>query len=532
MDSDRFAERIDAYLDDDLTAEEIADLERQLLADDAQLRQFAREAFLHRQLRSFLLARSDSECLQESADSTVPSSSAPASPTLFAYLNELLRGDGSSTTHFWLVGVAIALLTIGAAGLWLRGGLASNSPKQQEIVANEGDATQLETGKANPDSVVGDAIPFARVTRMWRPQWSDSNRSLNEWAALGKGDLVDLKSGQVELYFEAGAQLVLQGPVRFEVLGPKLGRVFHGDLTARVGEHAKGFSLITSAGKIIDLGTEFGVSVQPDGETDVVVFDGTVDFELPIKEPSENYADMPDSSPGTILSRLTTGEAVRVKPDGSTRRIVAINSDRFSWAATGIAAQRAKPVVISSVSDTIRTPGACTFYEIVHGGLGEDVRAYVDRPHEWNGIDEKGIPEFLRGADYLKTFNDDKRRGSYELTVELAQPADLYVLWDDRVKVPGWLKEQFTNTDLKIGLDEAAFRYSTNQKLQIPTYSTAEGAGNSVDRSYSIWRRRVLTAGDVTLGSAKTSRRSRVAMYGVAAVAVDDAQPKGTNERP
>src|SRR5690606_30011403 len=86
---------------------------------------------------------------------------------------------------------------------------------------------------------------------------------------------------------------------------------------------------------------------------------------------------------------------------------------------------------IASVSDNLLAEDTKRFYEVVSGGLREDAKAYVDRPYEWNGHTEAGLPEFLRAADYIKTFNDFKRR-DLEITVQLARPCTLYVLWDER----------------------------------------------------------------------------------------------------
>jgi hypothetical protein len=226
---------------------------------------------------------------------------------------------------------------------------------------------------------------------------------------------------------------------------------------------------------------------------------------------------------------LTTGEAVRIKPDGSAARIVAIDSDRFPKAAVASEPAGERIPVIKSVSDTIRSPGAGPFYEIVHGGLGEDVHAYVDRAHEWNGVDARGLPPFLHGADYVKTFNSDKIRGKIELTVELAQPSDLYILWDDRAgETPAWLKNGFQDTGWKIGLDEAPYRDAYSGRVFTKTERTrgnfvplkaGVGAGDNVDLAYSIWHRAVAEPGSIKLGATLGKKYTHGAMYGIAAVA-------------
>ena len=58
-------------------------------------------------------------------------------------------------------------------------------------------------------------------------------------------------------------------------------------------------------------------------------------------------------------------------------------------------------------------------YQINYHGLADDVFAYADDPHQWNGLTAAGLPEFLRGADYVKTFNDYRYMNDFQMTVIL-----------------------------------------------------------------------------------------------------------------
>ena len=58
-------------------------------------------------------------------------------------------------------------------------------------------------------------------------------------------------------------------------------------------------------------------------------------------------------------------------------------------------------------------------------GLHEDAVAYSDNPyHQWNGLTEEGLPDFLRGADYIKTFNHYRYLRVFKMTVEFTRPAN------------------------------------------------------------------------------------------------------------
>ncbi len=86
----------------------------------------------------------------------------------------------------------------------------------------------------------------------------------------------------------------------------------------------------------------------------------------------------------------------------------------------------------------------------------------------------------------------------------------LYVFHEPRLgEVPDWLKKDFVDTGLKIGLDEGP--------PDMPQLALEKGAGNSVDRVFTVWLREVRQPGPVTLGRNTASSKS---MYGVAAKAL------------
>jgi hypothetical protein len=161
-------------------------------------------------------------------------------------------------------------------------------------------------------------------------------------------------------------------------------------------------------------------------------------------------------------------------------------------------------------------------YQIVHGGLEEDALAFVDRAHQWNGLDQSGMPSFLAGADYIMPFNDDKFVNGLELKVGILRPANLYVFLDKNMAAPEWLRKSFKNTGLGIGLDCAKTEWHKDHSLGV-------GAGNSIDFEFSIWKRVVNEPGTVILGGlAPPKVRSQgFNMYGIAAVALDKEAAAG-----
>jgi hypothetical protein len=84
-------------------------------------------------------------------------------------------------------------------------------------------------------------------------------------------------SGLLELQFLKGATVILEGPVDFEVISPLECILHQGKAVARVSEAGHGFAVNGPRGRMVDLGTEFAVSVSRSGDTEVHVLNGRVE---------------------------------------------------------------------------------------------------------------------------------------------------------------------------------------------------------------------------------------------------------------
>src|SRR6185312_12426769 len=78
--------------------------------------------------------------------------------------------------------------------------------------------------------------------------------------------------------FDAGAQVTVFGPADFEITSATSIRCRRGRVTTLVDHRGKGFTIDTPQAKVVDLGTQFGVSISEKGETEVVVFQGSIDL--------------------------------------------------------------------------------------------------------------------------------------------------------------------------------------------------------------------------------------------------------------
>lgn len=155
------------------------------------------------------------------------------------------------------------------------------------------------------------AVPVASVKASLHGQWADGSGV----AAGGKlpAGVWELQSGLVELETGKGTILLLEGPASLELRDPLHARLISGNLVVRMPKGENGFVVEMPRLKVTDLGTEFGVSVSPDGESRVQVYDGKVRAE------SNGSADRKE---------LEAGETIRCSIDGAMTAAM-FNEDRF-----------------------------------------------------------------------------------------------------------------------------------------------------------------------------------------------------------
>ena len=135
---------------------------------------------------------------------------------------------------------------------------------------------------------------------------------------MRSGKVLRLERGLAEIEFERGARVILQGPAGLELVSATTARLLYGTLTARVPAQALGFTVLSPSGKVVDLGTEFGLSVARGGATSVRVFTGLVEaFPLPSggKGPAgvtihEDQTAQIDGRTVAVLPRVSKNDAV------------------------------------------------------------------------------------------------------------------------------------------------------------------------------------------------------------------------------
>jgi hypothetical protein len=128
---------------------------------------------------------------------------------------------------------------------------------------------------------------------------------------------LELKGGLVEIAFDSGAHLLLEGPASLELESAMRVRLLAGRATAEVPVPAHGFTIAARGVEVIDRGTAFGLEVMRDGRSEVEVFSGTVD------------AVLVGDAAGPTRTSLHADQAVRLDPWRGTIARVTPDSARF-----------------------------------------------------------------------------------------------------------------------------------------------------------------------------------------------------------
>ena len=342
---------------------------------------------------------------------------------------------------------------------------------------------------------------LAGVLALWMPRGvevhvaavSDDAASIWPKNSTRRMSEVRLDHGSVQLQLDSGVTLDLSAPVHLQLADAMHATLLAGSVTADVGDLGKGFVIETANARVVDLGTRFGVSLSSAGETDVAVFQGKV----------EVYGKAQPKQ----LASLMAGEAVRVHPSATARRLVCINTRGDSFATL---APPPRDALVTNVADNVNDGGTYAFYTLQAGQVRAGARPYstLGKPR-WQPMPGEAFPSELIGADIVGTFSPDRHDPDLELTLTVSRPCTVYLMLDARAEVPEWVRRDFV---------EAAFGLRSGPWADNPVVQgmTADASGE-IFVIYQVWKRAMPTAGQVKLGPPYTEKDGRHrAMYGIA----------------
>jgi hypothetical protein len=134
---------------------------------------------------------------------------------------------------------------------------------------------RLRKGARNAAIQPGSAT-VARVTGVVDCRWPAGELALKFGDQLAPGQQVKMSRGLLQLTFDTGAKVVMEGPADFTATTPTEATLSQGRIAAAVPRFARGYTILTPTSEVVDLGTEFGVAVDNSGSSQVHVFTGDV----------------------------------------------------------------------------------------------------------------------------------------------------------------------------------------------------------------------------------------------------------------
>lgn len=302
MSNERFDELLEALLEGDLTPEGVDELEA-LLRDDESLRREACDRLSEHRLLGLLHQPTDAAATEAILSQVAVHEKRQVDGILELTSGGRASGDraASPTAHRWpwwiTVGVAGTLTILTVLSL-----VFDRNGSEEIRMSGEG-------ASRSPEPAIATMLLCESC------EWAGGVR-LDEGQRVAPGPL-ELTSGFAFLRFDGGAEVVLQGEVSIQLLSPGSARLERGNVVIRAPEEAAGFSLMTPASELLDLGTEFSVRVDPSGVTELDVLEGEVSVR-PLEMSREE-------------SRvLRAGHAVVVDSARSEPRDIEVKSKRFA----------------------------------------------------------------------------------------------------------------------------------------------------------------------------------------------------------
>ncbi len=169
--------------------------------------------------------------------------------------------------------------------------------------------TPADRGATQPGGVTA-AEPVGVITSTVDARWEDG-APVVAGAPVMPGRVRTLGTGLAQITLATGASVYIEAPATFEAVGEDHLRLLDGKIVGHCPPGAEGFTVTTPNARIVDLGTEFGVSVR-DGVSSTHVFSGGV-----LVMPTQ------DGRPRDAVEQLSAHQAVRVGSEDQLTRMIA-----------------------------------------------------------------------------------------------------------------------------------------------------------------------------------------------------------------
>ncbi|MBN2514259.1 MAG: NPCBM/NEW2 domain-containing protein [Sedimentisphaerales bacterium] len=150
-------------------------------------------------------------------------------------------------------------------------------------------------------------VDVAVLTDSFNAQWENVDDSMESGTRLAaNSNELYLREGLAKLLFDNNAKVVIEGPARFKLIADDRIGLSYGRAYTVVPQEAVGFSVYTKNAKVIDLGTEFGVEVNSQGDTYLGVVKGQTQL-IAGKKP-----DVPTMVVGQKTAKIVNGSTCEI----------------------------------------------------------------------------------------------------------------------------------------------------------------------------------------------------------------------------
>ncbi|MCP5543259.1 MAG: FecR domain-containing protein [Akkermansiaceae bacterium] len=383
MNRERTRELVRGYLDHELGAEEMAELQSLLRSDDEARSLFWDDAQWHALYRQWGEQEWGRQAVESAPEVVEPIPKRPALNVVPMPKSLPAARRKMVSAGRWAVAIGAAAAAVAAVVVFL---------------------------------AVQKRRPVATLERQAAAEWTA--RDLRTGDKLRPGSTHHLASGVAVLSFDQGARVVLEGPADFQLTGRNSMELLSGRMRASVPPPAHGFTVATPSFDAVDLGTDFGCFVKPDGTGELHVLEGEVAL---------------NSGSGRLTEqRLHANEAMRVDRERTEKISVAAFSfpceeeeERKALRGRGddLGAWRIASRMMAGHPSTVfhldvETNDSRLLRNLAENPpAGSDARVHGCRPAEgrWPG---KGALDFVPGDDHLE-FHLAGNSGSLTLTAWL-----------------------------------------------------------------------------------------------------------------
>lgn len=154
--------------------------------------------------------------------------------------------------------------------------------------------------------------PVATLVETNGARWESSSLPTEPGSKLRTGRL-RLAEGIAKVVFRSGAEISLEGPAELELTGRNACLLHSGALVAHIPDSAHGFVVDTANARLIDHGTDFGISTDSAGRAQVQVLQGEV--ELRHSRSGEKLRLLTRESAQVTADRFASGDKGEGEPD-------------------------------------------------------------------------------------------------------------------------------------------------------------------------------------------------------------------------